>query len=143
MAMKATVTLDVEETYQAFEDAVVNQFIAADRLIENKYSKGRPVGKALEAEMMINYNNAIEAANNARRAIHQLMCHCEDSTIIDVTPSIEAVEQPPYKRPVNRIRLGIIRAIRTRFNCSYYMGCEVFNAICDRVPEINQYRGAK
>ena len=143
MAMKATVTLDVEETYQAFEDAVVNQFIAADRLIENKYSKGRPVGKALEAEMMINYNNAIEAANNARRAIHQLMCHCEDSTIIDVTPSIEAVEQPPYKRPVNRIRLGIIRAIRTRFNCSYYMGCEVFNAICDRVPEINQYRGVK
>ena len=143
MAMKATVTLDVEETYQAFEDAVVNQFIAADRLIENKYSKGRPVGKALEAQMMVNYNNAIEAANNARRAIHQLMCHCEDSTIIDVTPSIEAVEQPPYKRPVNRIRLGIIRAIRTRFNCSYYMGCEVFNAICDRVPEINQYRGVK
>ena len=139
MAMKATVTLDVEETYQAFEDAVVNQFIAADRLIENKYSKGRPVGKALEAQMMVNYNNAIEAANNARRAIHQLMCHCEDSPIIDVTPSIEAIEP----RPLNRIRLGIIRAIRTRFNCSYYMGCEVFNAICDRVPEINQYREVK
>ena len=139
MAMKATVTLDVEETYQAFEDAVVNQFIAADRLIENKYSKGRPVGKALEAQMMVNYNNAIEAANNARRAIHQLMCHCEDSTIIDVTPSIEAIEP----RPLNRIRLGIIRAIRTRCNCSYYMGCEVFNAICDRVPEINQYREVK
>ena len=139
MAMKATVTLDVEETYQAFEDAVLNQFIAADRLIENKYSKGRPVGKALEAQMMVNYNNAIEAANNARRAIHQLMCHCEDSTIIDVTPSIEAIEP----RPLNRIRLGIIRAIRTRFNCSYYMGCEVFTAICDRVPEINQYREVK
>ena len=139
MAMKATVTLDVEETYQAFEDAVVNQFVAAHKLIENKYSKGRPVSKALEGVMLDNYHLAMEAAGEARRVMHQVMCHCEDSTIIDVTPSIEAIEP----RPLNRIRLGIIRAIRTRFNCSYYMGCEVFNAICDRVPEINQYRGVK
>ena len=138
MAMKATVILDVEDAYQTQEDALESLFGVSDMLIDKAYGKGW-LGKRTENKMLLDqYALAVQHSNAARMLLHQLICHS-----VDPAPVVEAKQTSAAQRSLKRIRTDAVRAIRKNRRCSYYVGCTTFDAICDAVPEINQYREAK
>ena len=139
MAMKATVILDVEDAYQTQEDALDSLFGVSDKLIDNAYGKGWLGTERTRDKMLLDqYALAVQHSNAARSLLHQLICHP-----VTPAPVVEAKQTSAAQRSLKRIRTDAVRAIRKNRRCSYYVGCTTFDAICDAVPEINQYRGAK
>ena len=139
MALKATVILDVEDAYQTQEDALDSLFGVSDMLIDNAYGKGWLGTESTRDKMLLDqYALAVQHSNAARSLLHQLICHP-----VTPAPVVEAKQTSAAQRSLKRIRTDAVRAIRKNRRCSYYVGCTTFDAICDAVPEINQYRGAK
>ena len=140
MALKATVILDVEDAYQTQEDALVSLFGVSDKLIDNAYQTSEGWSQLrLENKMLLDqYALAVQHSNAARSLLHQLICHP-----VTPAPVVEAKQTSAAQRSLKRIRTDAVRAIRKNRRCSYYVGCTTFDAICDAVPEINQYREVK
>ena len=140
MAMKATVILDVEDAYQTQEEALNSMLNVSDKLIDNAYQTSEGWSQLrLENKMLLDqYALAVQHSNAARSLLHQLICHS-----VDPAPVIEAKQASAAQRSLKRIRTDAVRAIRKNRRCSYYVGCTTFDAICDAVPEIRQYREVK
>ena len=139
MALKATVILDVEDVYQTQEDALDSLFGVSDMLIDNAYGKGWLGTERTRDKMLLDqYALAVQHSNAARSLLHQLICHP-----VTPAPVVEAKQTSAAQRSLKRIRTDAVRAIRKNRRCSYYVGCTTFDAICDAVPEIRQYREVK
>ena len=140
MAMKATVILDVEDVYQTQEDALDSLFGVSDKLISNAFFGKGWSQLRLENKMLLDqYTLAVQHSNAARSLLHQLICHS-----VTPAPVVEVEKQASAaQRSLKRIRTDAVRAIRKNRRCSYYVGCTTFDAICDAVPEIRQYREVK
>ena len=143
MAMKATVILDVEDAYQTQEDALDSLFGVSDKLIDNAYGKGWLGTERTRDKMLLDqYALAVQHSNAARSLLHQLICHSVDPAPVSQVEK-RTMQQLPIGRSLKRVRTDAIRAIRKNRRCSYYVGCTTFDAICDAVPEIRQYREVK
>jgi hypothetical protein len=140
MAMKATVILDVEDAYQTQEDAIDSLLTVSDMLIDNAYGKGWLGTERTRDKMLLDqYALAVQHSNAARMLLHQLICHSVDPAPVSQVEKQASAAQ----RSLKRVRTDAIRAIRKNRRCSYYIGCTTFDAICDAVPEIRQYREVK
>ena len=138
MALKATVILDVEDAYQTQEDALNSLLTVSDKLISNAFDESWTQLR-LENKMLLDqYALAVQHSNAARSLLHQLICHP-----VTPAPVVEAKQASAAQRSLKRIRTDAVRAIRKHRRCSYYVGCTTFDAICDAVPEIRQYREVK
>ena len=143
MAIKATVILDVEDVYQTQEDALDSLFGVSDMLIDNAYGKGWLGTERTRDKMLLDqYALAVQHSNAARSLLHQLICHSVDPAPVSQVEK-RTMQQLPIGRSLKRVRTDAIRAIRKNRRCSYYVGCTTFDAICDAVPEIRQYREVK
>ena len=139
MAIKATVILDVEDVYQTQADALDSLFGVSDKLIDNAYGKGWLGTERTRDKMLLDqYALAVQHSNAARSLLHQLICHP-----VTPAPVVEAKQASAAQRSLKRVRTDAVRAIRKNRRCSYYVGCTTFDAICDAVPEIRQYREVK